>query len=77
MKGSRNLHFWMHGRRNAPVAWLDAPTDDTYTFEVDCRLVLGSGTLISVVSVYDGPALLAPNMAGLRVVRPGVVFDTA
>ena len=47
MKGSGNLDL--------PVAWLDAPTEDTYTFEVDCRLVLGRGTLISVVSVYDGP----------------------
>jgi len=55
MKGSGNLDLWTHGRRGAPVAWLDAPTDDTYTFEVDCRLVLGGGTLISVVSVYDGP----------------------
>ena len=52
MKGSGNLDL--------PVAWLDAPTNDTYTFEVDCRLVLGRGTLnfcgVSVRwSVYDGP----------------------
>merc|ERR1719323_622666 len=39
----------------APVAWLDAPKDETYTFEVDCRLVKGSNKLIAFVSVYDGP----------------------
>ena len=55
MKGSGNLDLWTRSRAGAPVAWSDAPTDDTYTFEVDCRVVLGGGTLISVVSVYDGP----------------------
>ena len=54
MKGSGNLGLWTRSRAGAPVAWSDAPTDDTYTFEVDCRLVLGGGTLISVMSVYDG-----------------------
>ena len=46
MKGSGNLDLWTRSRAGAPVAWLDAPTDDTYTFEVNCRLVLGGGTLI-------------------------------
>ena len=55
MKGSGNLDLWTRSRAGALVAWSDAPTDDTYTFEVNCRLVLGGGTLIFVVSVYDGP----------------------
>ena len=37
-----NLDLWTRSRAGAPVAQLDAPTDDTYTFEVDCRLVLVS-----------------------------------
>ena len=44
MKGSGNLDLWTRSRAGAPVAWLNAPTDDTYTFEVNCRLVLGGGT---------------------------------
>ena len=37
------------------VAWLEAPTDEMYTFEVDCPLVSGSGTLFSFVTEYDVP----------------------
>ena len=45
MKGSGNFDLWMRSQAGAPVAWLDAPTDDTYTFEVNCRLVLGGSEL--------------------------------
>ena len=41
MKGTGNLDLWTHGRRGAPMAWSDAPTDETYTFEVDCLLICG------------------------------------
>ena len=37
------------------MAWLDAPKDETYTFEVDCRVVKRGDKLIAFVSVYDGP----------------------
>jgi len=55
LSGVRAFDMWTDGRNGAPVFWLDAPKDETYTFEVDCRLVKGSNKLIAFVSVYDGP----------------------
>ena len=55
MSGVRAFDMWTDGRNGAPVYWLDAPKDETYTFEVDCRLVKGGEKLIAFVSVYDGP----------------------
>merc|ERR1719480_87012 len=55
IKASGHFNIWTDGRKGAPVAWLDAPTEETYTFEVDCRLVKGGDKLIAFVSVYDGP----------------------
>ena len=51
MSGVGAFDMWTDGRNGAPVYWLDAPKDETYTFEVDCWLE----KLIAFVSVYDGP----------------------
>jgi len=55
LMGRGRLDLWTHSRDGAPVAWLDAPADETYTFEVDCRLVRGGNRAIAVMTVYDGP----------------------
>ena len=55
LRESAAFNIWTSSRKGAPVAWLDAPKDETYTFEVDCRLVKRSDKLIAFVSVYVGP----------------------
>ena len=55
LQGSAAFNTWTSGRKGAPVAWLDAPKDETYTFEVDYRLVRRGDKLTAFVSVYDGP----------------------
>ena len=57
MKGSGNLDLWTGSRASAPVAWLDAPTDDTYTLEVDCRLVLGGSALSAAQASCSTPPI--------------------
>lgn len=54
VQGSGSLNLWT-GRDGTPIAWFDAPQDETYTFEVDSRFLSGSSQVILVMSVYDGP----------------------
>ena len=54
MKESGNLDLWTCSWAGALVAWLDAPTDDTCTFEVNCRLVLGGGHRIQEGEEFAG-----------------------
>ena len=50
---SAAFNIWTSGRKSALVAWLDAPKDETYTFQVHCRLVKWCDKLIAFMSVYD------------------------
>ena len=54
LRESAAFNIWTSGRKGALVAWLDAPKDETYTFEVDCRLVKRGDKLIAFIKVYNG-----------------------